>query len=73
MLEVVRHRDAGLSLAAAIARATQDGEAPAVPSTFAGLRERRPELIPYPVPKRLLVSISHVLEDECSRAAVARS
>src|SRR5919106_15913 len=66
VLEVVRHRDAGLSLAAAIARATQDGDAPAVPSIFAGLRERRPELTPYPVPKRLLVPISHALEDECS-------
>ena len=66
VLEVVRHRDAGLSLAAAIARATQDGDAPAAPSIFAGLRERRPELTPYPVPKRLLVPISHALEDECS-------
>jgi hypothetical protein len=66
VLEVVRHRDAGLSLAAAIARATQDGGAPAVPSIFAGLRERRPELTPYPVPKRLLVPISHAIEDECS-------
>jgi MerR family transcriptional regulator, light-induced transcriptional regulator len=66
VLEVARHRDAGLSLAAAIARATQDGDTPAVPSIFAGLRERRPELVPYPVPKRLLVPISHALEDECS-------
>jgi DICT domain-containing protein len=63
---VVRHRDAGLSLAAAIARVTQEGDAPAVPSIFAGLRERRPELSPYPVPKRLLVPISHAIEDECS-------
>jgi MerR family transcriptional regulator, light-induced transcriptional regulator len=66
VLEVVRHREAGLSLAAAIARATQDGAAPSVPSIFAGLREHRPELSPYPVPKRLLVPISHAIEDECS-------
>jgi MerR family transcriptional regulator, light-induced transcriptional regulator len=66
VLEVVRHRDSGLSLAAAIARVTEDGGAPTAPSIFAGLRERRPELSPYPVPKRLLVPISHAIEDECS-------
>jgi DICT domain-containing protein len=66
VLEVVRARESGLSLAAAIQRAVQsDGGAPA-PSIFAGLRSRRPDLIPYPVPKRLLVPISHAIEDECS-------
>jgi DNA-binding transcriptional MerR regulator len=66
VLEVVRQRDAGLSLAAAIERATQDGSRPSAPSIFAGLRERRPDLTPYPVPKRLLIPISHAIEDECS-------
>jgi MerR family transcriptional regulator, light-induced transcriptional regulator len=66
VLEVVRHRDAGLSLAAAVERATRDGAPPAAPSIFAGLRARRPDLAPYPVPKRLLVPISHAIEDECS-------
>jgi DICT domain-containing protein len=66
VLEVVRAREAGLSLAAAVERASQNGEAPDSPSIFAGLRKRRPELAPYPVPKRLLVPISHAIEDECS-------
>jgi MerR family transcriptional regulator, light-induced transcriptional regulator len=66
VLEVVRQRETGLSLAAAIERARQNGVAPAAPSIFAGLRERRPDLTPYPVPKRLLVPISHAIEDECS-------
>jgi DICT domain-containing protein len=66
VLEVVRHRDAGLSMTAAIERATHDGAPPAAPSIFAGLRSRRPDLSPYPVPKRLLVPISHAIEDECS-------
>ena len=39
---------------------------PDAPSIFAGLRRRRPDLTPYPVPKRLLVPISHAIEDECS-------
>lgn len=66
VLEVLRHRDAGLSLSAAIERALLDGGPPEAPSIFAGLRRRRPDLAPYPVPKRLLVPISHAIEDECS-------
>lgn len=66
VLDVVRCRDAGLSLAAAIERAMQEDGAPGAPSIFAGLRKRRPDLTPYPVPKRMLVPISHAIEDECS-------
>jgi DICT domain-containing protein len=66
VLEVMRLREAGLSLGAAIERTIHDGAAPAAPSIFAGLRARRPDLAPYPVPKRLLVPISHAIEDECS-------
>jgi len=66
VLEVVRGRDGGLSLAAAIERATRDGPTSTAPSIYAGLRKRRPDLAPYPVPKRLLVPISHAIEDECS-------
>ena len=66
VLEVVRGRDSGLSLPAAIRRASQDADAAGAPSIFAGLRRRRPELAPSAVPKRLLVPISHALEDECS-------
>lgn len=66
VIEVVRRREAGLSLAAAIERTKQNGGRQAAPSIFARLRERRPDLIPYPVPKRLLVAVSHAIEDECS-------
>jgi MerR family transcriptional regulator, light-induced transcriptional regulator len=30
------------------------------------MRQRRPDIAPYPVPKRMLVPISHAIEDECS-------
>jgi DICT domain-containing protein/predicted DNA-binding transcriptional regulator AlpA len=66
VLDVVRSRESGLSLGASIERAAQDPEVAAAPSIFAGLRQSRPELAPYPVPKRLLVPISHAMEDECS-------
>ncbi len=66
VLDVVRQREAGLSLAAAIERAASTDVSPTAASIFAGLRERRPDLAPYPVPKRLLVPISHAIEDECS-------
>lgn len=65
VLEVVRARDGGLSLTAAIER-VDNGSAKAAPSIYAGLRRQRPDLHPYPVPKRLLVPISHAIEDECS-------
>jgi DICT domain-containing protein/predicted DNA-binding transcriptional regulator AlpA len=66
VLEAVRGRELGLSVSASIERAVQDSEASAAPSIFAGLRMSRPDLAPAAVPKRLLVPISHALEDECS-------
>ncbi|HYN52323.1 MAG TPA: DICT sensory domain-containing protein [Thermoleophilaceae bacterium] len=66
VLEVVRARESGMSLAVSIQRAVQETESLGAPSIFAGLRKSRPELAPYPVPKRLLVPISHAMEDECS-------
>ncbi|HEY7793774.1 MAG TPA: DICT sensory domain-containing protein [Gaiellaceae bacterium] len=61
---VVRLRGGGLSLEAAIARATADAERPPT-SLFASLRARRPELAPWLVRKRALVGISRAIEDEC--------
>jgi DNA-binding transcriptional MerR regulator len=66
VLEVGRARHAGLSLAAAIERLDLDGDPEPATSIYAGLRRRRPDLHPYPVPKRLLVAVSHAIEDECS-------
>ena len=66
VLEVVRARDAGLSLAAAVERLGPAGEGEPETSIYAGLRRRRADLHPYPVPKRLLVAVSHAIEDEAS-------
>lgn len=64
---VVREREAGLELRSAIAAAQRalpatDAE---VDSIHAGLRRRRPDLDPYLLPKGVLVSMSHAIEDEC--------
>ncbi len=60
---VLREREGGLSLAAAIGRAlasTARGES----SVFAGLRGRRPEIRPQRLEKWALVPLSHAIEDE---------
>ena len=66
VLEALRGRERGLSLTAAIQLAVREPEGDGAPPISAGLRRSRPELAPYPVPKRLLVPISHAMEDECS-------
>jgi DICT domain-containing protein len=66
VLDVVRARDGGLSLAAAVERFGEGRAAGPETSIYAGLRRRRPDLQPYPIPKRLLVAVSHAIEDECS-------
>jgi DNA-binding transcriptional MerR regulator len=62
--QVVRLRGAGMSLEAAIARATDEAERPPA-SLFASLRARRPELAPWLARKRSLARISRAIEDEC--------
>ncbi len=64
VLEVVRARDSGLSLTAAIERLSPDGGGQPETSIYAGLRRRRADLHPSPIPKRLLVAVSHAIEDE---------
>jgi MerR family transcriptional regulator, light-induced transcriptional regulator len=60
---VVRARQSGLSLQAAIELASgQTGEQP--PSVYAALRERFPTLEPQLLPKRGLLAMSHAIEDE---------
>jgi DICT domain-containing protein len=67
--EVLRLRQQGLSLPAAIERAERQDEARAT-SVFAGLRRKRPEVAPSILPKRVLLQMSHAIEDEfCARAA----
>jgi MerR family transcriptional regulator, light-induced transcriptional regulator len=57
-------REQGLSLAVAVERARRVAAEPR-PSLFSALRERFPELAPQVVPKRVLVHLSHAIEDEC--------
>jgi DICT domain-containing protein len=64
VLEVLRLRGQGLSLPAAIDRARRQ-EQPSERSVFAGLRRRRPDLAATVSQKRLLVAMSHAIEDEC--------
>ena len=65
---VLAEREAGVSLGAAIERVTLAAEEPE-PSVFAGLRRRRPDLQPRALPKRVLIGLSHAIEDEsCARA-----
>jgi MerR family transcriptional regulator, light-induced transcriptional regulator len=66
--EVLRQRAAGLSLEAAIGRATARG-AEAESSVFAGLRRRQPDLLPQVVRKSTLLALTRAMEDEyCARA-----
>ncbi len=69
--EVVREREAGLELHAAIARARGPRREPAAAedSIHACLRRRRPGLSPHLLPKRVLISISHAIEDEGGASA----
>jgi MerR family transcriptional regulator, light-induced transcriptional regulator len=67
--QVLRERERGLSLAAAIERVR--GWSPAVaPTLFAALRERQPELQPRRLPLPAMLALSRAIEDEClARAA----
>jgi DICT domain-containing protein/predicted DNA-binding transcriptional regulator AlpA len=65
--EVQRERAAGRSLPAAIELA-RNAAASAEDSIYAGLRRRRPDLIPYLLAKRTLIALAHAMEDEfCAR------
>jgi DICT domain-containing protein len=69
VLEVLRLRDGGLSLPAAIDLARQRQRPPAA-SIFAGLRRRRPDIPPVMLPKRVVLAMTRAIEDEyCARAA----
>lgn len=67
VLEVLRHRDSGLSLEVAVRRATT--EALRSRSVFAELRRRHPGLTPQVLSKTSLVALSHAIEDECCARA----
>jgi DICT domain-containing protein len=66
--QVVRDREAGMSLEAAIARARSSIDHDE-PSIFAGLRRRWPELPVHQLTKRAMLAISRAIEDECCAQA----
>jgi DICT domain-containing protein/predicted DNA-binding transcriptional regulator AlpA len=69
---VVRRRDAGVRLEAAIAEAMANAE-PTAPSVFAELRRRHPHLATHRLRKSTLLALSWAIEDEfCARAEKAR-
>jgi MerR family transcriptional regulator, light-induced transcriptional regulator len=63
---VTNERAAGMSLTGAITRAkrTANAAVPAVPSVFATLRRRRPELEPQTLRKPFLLALTRAIEDE---------
>ena len=64
VVQVLRDRDSGMSLQAAIERRRSSAPRPER-SVYAGMRRRRPDLHPYLLPKRTLIGLSHAIEDEC--------
>jgi len=67
--EVVRMRAHGLSLTAAIDSARR-ASSPLPVSVFAGLRQLRPAVQPVVLSKRVLLGLTHAIEDEyCAHAA----
>ena len=60
---VVSERAAGVSLRLAIERVTRDIESPPT-SLYAMLGRRHPDLVPRTLPKRLMVALSHAIEEE---------
>lgn len=67
VLEVLRHRDAGLALEAAVRRTRS--EPLHSRSLYAELRRRHPELVPQPLLKGSLLALSNAIEDECCARA----
>src|SRR5215218_338432 len=67
VLEVLRHRDSGLALEAAVRRTAS--EPPQTWSLYAELRRRHTELVPQRLSKSTLVALSHAIEDECCARA----
>jgi DNA-binding transcriptional MerR regulator len=66
--EVIRDRDAGMSLEGAITRVLSQVDR-IEPSIFAGLRRRWPELPVHQLSKRAMLAISRAIEDECCAQA----
>jgi len=68
LLEVQRGRASGLSLPAAMERATRAVDNRGI-SIFAGLRQHHPELQTHVMSKRILLALTRAIEDECCARA----
>ncbi|MFC7500533.1 DICT sensory domain-containing protein [Nocardioides sp. GCM10030258] len=66
--QILRRRDAGVRLDAAINEAVSH-RAPTSPSIFAELRRRHPALVTHRLRKTTLLGLSHAIEDECCATA----
>jgi DNA-binding transcriptional MerR regulator len=66
--EVVRLRDGGLALEAAVRRVAT-GDSPTQQSVYAGLRQLYPELAPQVITRHSMLALSRALEDECCARA----
>lgn len=62
--QVVREREGGVSMSAAVERVVSARNRPA-DSIFAGVRRRTPGLEPRLIDKRSLMEMVHAIEDEC--------
>jgi MerR family transcriptional regulator, light-induced transcriptional regulator len=77
LTEVLRRREAGLSLSAAMAQATastgestgDDAGEDAGQSIFAGTRRRHPTLRVHVLDKAILLAVTRAIEDECAARA----
>lgn len=67
VLEVLRHRDAGLVLEAAVRRATTHSRQSR--SIYAEVRRGFPDLVPQVLSTRSLLALSRAIEDECCALA----
>lgn len=67
VLDVVRHRQGGLSLHAAVRRVAAGPRVSR--SVYAELRRRHPQLTPQVLSRTTLVALSHAIEDECCARA----
>lgn len=67
----LRGREAGLSLPTALEQAELQASVQEAPpaSIYAGLRSAQPDLRPVVYPKRVLIGLSHAIEDECCARA----
>ncbi|QIG41461.1 MerR family DNA-binding transcriptional regulator [Nocardioides anomalus] len=69
VLDVVRRRDAGVRLDAAIAQATREGATAAPQSVYAEIARRHPEQPRQRLSKHTLVALSWAIEDEIGASA----